>query len=284
MDATWSVRIPEDMKERISNMITESGLNSKEFLTQVIQAYELKAAKELQPLMESDIDELTQIIARIHNIFINLCERITNFQKQKDEEFELKFNEKDEMVSVFNSRIKMYEEKIVKHEQEAEQFKEQYKNICEQYANLDEVNAANKALVLEYREKNETLTGLLVEYKEYKSMIDSIRKQLEEEKEARQSAELKLLENDKEKSCLNNQLTESKKVYQAELAYKLGLQEIQKEKEILEIKKICQGTLESTQKAYTTKVQELLGMIEEQKTLKTTKKNITKSSTTPKKS
>ena len=58
MDTTWSVRIPEEMREKISTMITDSGLNSKEFLTQAIQAYELKAARKLQPIMETDIDEL----------------------------------------------------------------------------------------------------------------------------------------------------------------------------------------------------------------------------------
>lgn len=58
MDATWSVRMPEEMKEKISVMINESGLNAKDFISQIIQAYELKAARKLQPVMDADIEEL----------------------------------------------------------------------------------------------------------------------------------------------------------------------------------------------------------------------------------
>jgi len=64
MDATWSVRMPEEMKEKISAMITESGLNAKDFISQIIQTYELKAARKLQPVMDADIEELSLLTSR----------------------------------------------------------------------------------------------------------------------------------------------------------------------------------------------------------------------------
>lgn len=283
MDTTWSVRIPEEMREKISTMITDSGLNSKEFLTQAIQVYELKAARKLQPIMETDIDELTQITGRIHNIFINLCERITNFQRQKSEEFGLKLKEKDDMIAVFNDRIKNQEKTLMDQEEEAGRLKKQFNEMHDQCINLNDVCEANKALISEYREKNETLTDLLGEYKEYKSMVDSIKKELEKERDSRQSAELIISESNSKIAKLNAQLIESKKAFQTELTHKLDLCEIQKEKAILEIKKECQQNLETAQKEYTEKVKELLEMIEAQKKAGTTKKTPGKSSSVSRK-
>lgn len=264
MDATWSVRMPEDMKEKISNMITESGLNSKDFLTQAIQMYELKTARKLQPLMESDIDELTQITGRVHNIFINLCERITSFQKQRDEEFKLKLKEKEETVTVFSDRIKMYEERVSEYEKEAEIHKKQIGEALEQHANLIDACDANKALAAEYKEKNETLTGVLGEYKGYKNMIDTAKKELEKEKISRQATELKLSESINEVKQLKAELIQIKKDFQIELEQKLEMSQIQKEKEILSVKKEAQQNLETAQKEYTGKIKELLEIIEEQ--------------------
>jgi len=278
MDGTWSVRMPEDMKEKISTIITESGLNAKDFLAQIIQAYELKTSRKPQPVMESDIEELTQLTGRINNIFINLCERVTNLQKQQDEEFNSKLSEKDDMFAVFNNRIKIQEEKLLKYEEEAEGLRKQYEDLGSQYANLNEVYETQKALVLEYREKNDTLTGLLSEYKDYKNIINNLKKELDDEKMLRQSVEFKLDEKDKEITYLKTQIDEMKKSFQDELEHKLDLSHIQKEKEILEIRKECQQNLISVQNECAGKIKELLSLIDGLQRARSKKKGSAKSS------
>jgi hypothetical protein len=52
--------------------------------------------------MESDINELSQITGRINNIFINLCEKFTTFQRQKEEEFNFKISEKDSILALLS--------------------------------------------------------------------------------------------------------------------------------------------------------------------------------------
>jgi predicted DNA-binding protein len=59
MDATWSVRITEELNERLSSLISDSGLNSKDFINQLIQSYELKDAARLQLLSSIYVEELT---------------------------------------------------------------------------------------------------------------------------------------------------------------------------------------------------------------------------------
>jgi len=274
MDVTWSVRMPEDMKEKMSALINESGLNSKDFMAQVIQAYELKTSKDIQPVLEADIDELAQLTARIHSIFINVCERTTNIQKQKDDEFDLKLEEKQKAIAMCNVRIKMYEDKLMKAQDDIKDMERRFDDVCEQRANLNSVCESNMALIQEYKEKNDTLTGLLSEYKEYKTIIEKLQDELEAEKNNRQDLQMKLLESGNEITQLKTQLTSTKRAFEIELKQKLELSEIQKDKEVLQVRKESQQALGSAQKEYAEKTKELLAIIEKQQTIKTASKPV----------
>ncbi len=103
-------------------------------------------------------------------------------------------------------------------------------------------------------------------------MIENIKRDLEKEKSLRQSAELKISEKDKKIEQLNTGLDETKKTCQVELNQRLELCQIQKEKELLMVRKECQQTLESSQKEYVGKIKDLLDMIEKQKSSRAVKK------------
>jgi chromosome segregation ATPase len=272
MDATWSVRMPEEMKEKISAMITESGLNSKDFISHIIQTYELKVARKLQPAMDADIEELSLLTGRIHNIYINLCERVTSFQQQREEEFGAKLSEKDGMLSVFNDRIRAQEQKLVQCDENMAILKKQYEDICQQYAQTAEMYETHKALVLEYREKNDTLTGLLGEYQEFKHQIETLKQAIEGERTLCHDIESKLREKDNEARQLKAQLEEAKNAAGVQLQHRLESLNIEKDKEILALQKEHQKKLETIQQQYTDKIRELLDMIEELQKAKFTRK------------
>lgn len=262
MDTTWSVRMPDEMKEKMSSIITESGLNAKDFISQIIQTYELKAAGKLQPVMDADIEELSLLTGRVHNLFINLCERVTSFQQQKENEFGVKLSEKDEMLAVFNERIRVQEQKLIQDENKIAVLKKQYEDICQQHTQTAEMCEAHKALVLEYREKNDTLTGLLGEYQEFKHQIGILKQAVEEEKALRCDAESKLREKDDEIRQSKNLVEETGKAAAVKLQQRLESLNIEKEKESLLLQKEHQKKLETTQQQYTDKIKELLDMIE----------------------
>lgn len=262
MDTTWSVRMPDEMKEKMSDIITESGLNAKEFISQIIQTYELKAARKLQPVMDADIEELSLLTGRVHNLFINLCEKVTSFQQQKEEEFGVKLSEKDGMLVVFNERIRVQEHQLIQYEDKIAALKKQYEDICQQHTQTAEMCEAHKALVLEYREKNDTLTGLLGEYQEFKHQIEILKQAVEEEKALRCDIESKLREKDNEIRQLKTLAEETEKAAVAQLQQRLESLNIEKEKEILVLQKEHQKKLETTHKQYTDKIKELLDMIE----------------------
>jgi len=263
MDATWSVRIPDEMKEKISGMISDLGLNSKDFLSQVIQGYELKMAKGIQPLMEADINELASITGRINNIYINLCERISNHQKQTDEENSLKLSEKTNEMAIFNFQIKEKDDIILQYYEEKKCLKKEYQDIFAQCTQLNEICNANKALVMEYKDKNNMLSVQVAEYKEYKSMVDEIKNDLYIQKELRQAAEMKLVEAENKVAVSKSKLDEEHTEFNGNLLKEQELSQILKEKEILQVRIEYQKKLELSQETYSIKTRELLSVIEE---------------------
>ena len=276
MDATWSVRMPEDMKEKISAMITESGLNAKDFISQIIQTYELNAVRKLQPVMDADIEELSLLTGRVHNLFINLCERVTSFQRQREEEFAVKLSERDGMLSVFNDKVRIQEQKLTQYDEEIAVLKKRYEDLCQQHAQTAEMCEAHKALVLEYREKNDTLTGLLGEYQEFKHRIETLKHTIEEEKNLRHDTELKLREKERETGQLKILLEETEKAAEVQLQHRLESLNIEKEKETLALQKEHQKKLESAQQLYADKIKELLDVIEDLQKGKSSKKTPTR--------
>ncbi len=272
MDTTWSVRMPEEMKEKISAMITESGLIPKDFMTQLMQVYELNAIKQIQPFMAVDVEELSQLTGRIQHIFVNLCERVTTFQQQREEEFGEKLSEKDSMLSIFNERIQALEGQLSQYEEDTVLLKRQYDELCQQHAQAEEICETHKALVLEYREKNDTLTGLLGEYKELKQLSEELKRSLDEEQRQCLAVRNQLLEKEKETDHLKDLLEDQKAAAQSELERRLELAGIAKEKEMLALQKDQQKKLEDIQQQYTEKVRELLEVIGELQKAKTSKK------------
>ncbi|NLD45761.1 MAG: hypothetical protein GX660_00985 [Clostridiaceae bacterium] len=272
MDATWSVRMPEDVKEKITSMITESGLNAKDFISQIIQSYELKEVRKMQPVMDADIEELSLLTGRIHNLFINLCERVSSFQQQREEEFGVKLSEKDGMLAVFNDRIRVQEQKLIQYDENMVVLKKQYEDVWQQHTQTVEMCEAQKALVLEYREKNDTLTGLLSEYQEYRHQIESLKQAMEEEKILRCDIESKLREKDNEIRQLKTLVEDTQKTAELQLQQRLESLNIEKEKYILTLQKEQQNKLETAQQQYADKVKELLNMIEELQKAKSSKK------------
>lgn len=272
MDATWSVRMPEDVKEKITSMITESGMNAKDFISQIIQSYELKEVRKMQPVMDADIEELSLLTGRIHNLFINLCERVSSFQQQREEEFGVKLSEKDGMLAVFNDRIRVQEQKLIQYDENMVVLKKQYEDVWQQHTQTVEMCEAQKALVLEYREKNDTLTGLLSEYQEYRHQIESLKQAMEEEKILRCDIESKLREKDNEIRQLKTLVEDTQKTADLQLQQRLDSLNIEKEKYILTLQKEQQNKLETAQQQYADKVKELLNMIEELQKAKSSKK------------
>ena len=110
-DTTWSVRMPEKLKEKINQLIEET-LTNKDFVADMVQVYELNKVREMSRETESDIRELQRLTRRINAIFVNVIERMKTqhefFQKEADK----KLQEKDTNIQEQRNQINQLKQKI----------------------------------------------------------------------------------------------------------------------------------------------------------------------------
>lgn len=249
-DTTWGVRVDEETKKELTELLNESGEQGKDFVVSLLTAYKLKKAEELQPIASQDIKELQTHIKRIQEIYYNLTQRIEMQLAAKDKETEDIITKKDEELisaNVQNEQLK------IKLQEINEKLEICYATIEEQknrISELLETNDTTKSLVQEYKKKNDMLTGLLSEYQGYKEKVEELEKKLRQEQEAREKVEK-----------TNKEQLEA--IEKMKLQHKDELQKakdnlvIEHKSKVLDIQTKHQDTINKIHQDYNTKIEEL---------------------------
>lgn len=83
-DVTFGVKVSEEMKAELSQIMKDHALSGKEFMSMLLASYRLDKAKEETQLFESDIIELQNLTKRIQSIFLNMTEKSRlNYQEEQ---------------------------------------------------------------------------------------------------------------------------------------------------------------------------------------------------------
>lgn len=178
-ETTWSVKMDSDLKTKLSELIGDSDYaTSKEFAENLIMLYEIDVAKKAAPTAMVDLDELQALTKQINRIFINAGERFNNLSKSKDKECIETLQLKDRLIETLQDSISGLE-------LQCEGFKNSNEELTDKYATLEkennqqiDINKQNNLLIDEYKEKINTLSGLVNEYKGYKDEIEQVRSDL----------------------------------------------------------------------------------------------------------
>ncbi|MDA3729908.1 hypothetical protein PBV87_00075 [Niameybacter massiliensis] len=162
---TWGLKLDLDLKEKVQEIVKNDFDSSKEFLEQLVNMYELHQLKQGENVLTSEIEELESLTRRINNVFINANAKINTMLADKDDNAARQVELKGKLIERLQGDIATLEEE-----------REQISSINDSLtlANTDYINQVNQLtkstqtledLVTEYKEKNDTLTGLLAEYK-----------------------------------------------------------------------------------------------------------------------
>ena len=83
-DVTFGVKVSEEMKLELSQIMKEHALSGKEFMSMLLASYRLDKAKEETKFFESDIIELQNLTKRIQSIFLNMTEKsMLNYREEQ---------------------------------------------------------------------------------------------------------------------------------------------------------------------------------------------------------
>jgi chromosome segregation ATPase len=235
----FSVKVSEELKEKIKGFIDESGMQGKDFMEEIIRLYELNAAKDIMPSAMGDVEELQAVTRRINDIFVGLIERSSNLTKDREMALNSEIDKK-------NRSITLVQEKLDKTLEELEGFRTENENINKKYQEIKEEVSLTDAriqeqeknhrslleskedLIREYKEKNDALNGVISEYQEYKDKnkelaasiekmkvdMELLKKQVEEKErgEEKLKVELEHLRSQNEVTVLKVQMEKEKAV------------------------------------------------------------------------
>lgn len=125
---TWAAKIPVELKEKITTIIREEDVSSKEFLNNVVNLYELEKLKSGSG-MEKDIEEFQINLERIFEIFKTIVDRNNNLGKSIEEKFNRIVAEKDQEISNLNEENLKLKEKIDKLKEEQKEGEQTLKDM-----------------------------------------------------------------------------------------------------------------------------------------------------------
>jgi chromosome segregation ATPase len=276
MATTWGVKMEEEEKERLQSLIEQSGLNSKDFMNELVAAYEVNRTKEAVPVIASDIDELQKLTSRINAIFVGIGDRINTLTIDKDRQYQDQLSGKLSLIDTLQEKIKALQLNMQETDEQNEGLVKSNDELSKEMVNLktelnrvvnqyNQVNQSNQALIEQYKEKIDTLTGLVNEYKQAKEENSNLTKALQDAELRIGKIESETKERTGEVLRLQDKMTDVEETHKMQLQQVKEHADFEKDKALLEVEKKYQVIMQEMQEKYNTKVQELLSRMEENK-------------------
>lgn len=228
---TWAAKVPMELKNKISEIIKDENLNSKDFLFNLIDLYEIDKLKKNSG-MEKDLEDLQLSLNRVLGIFKSCLERNNSIENNIEDKYINVVKQKEEEITSLSEQL----EKVKKEKEEVLAKNEETKR------ERDDLKTSIKSVQKEVEEKNEYLAALKekadyyskisVQNEEYKNEIENLKSDLDEVKselkdsglrEAELAREIETLKNQKEveitqlKMSFNNELSELKDKHNSSL-------------------------------------------------------------------
>lgn len=206
-DVTFGVKVPEEMKNELSELMKESTVSGKEFMGMLIASYKLEKTKESAALFDGDLKELQSLIKRIQSLFINMIDKssleIEAIKGEGEKNLSDKENEKkqfeetiqahqstiqqlQESIKVLENKNKQLENQLLESNEDIKTYKQQLKNqslLDTKYQ--DEIDALNdklegyKRLELEIEERNDECNKLKQRNDEIASEVWFLKREVE---------------------------------------------------------------------------------------------------------
>lgn len=231
----FAVRMETDDKEKLLELIQESGKSSKEFMGILMGAYELNKVKIDIPEVAEDINHLEALSNQINTIYVNMAQRIQTIDAAKalqfDKDMEI-YKSKIESLKTENQRLNIDKEAMETTLEESFNISDELKKQVKQ---LSEIADSNKALILEYKEKNDTLTGLVTEYNAFKNENEAFKSLLADSQARNIELGNTIKTKEIEVEGLETKLEAAAVEAQKEVTRFAELKEFEKERSLLEV-------------------------------------------------
>lgn len=268
-DATWGVKVSDELKDRIQNIIRDENTSSKDFIESLVSMYELNKVKYGDNLLKEEIEELESLTRRINSIFINTNSKVKTLVNDNQNRFDSVMESKLSLIDTLQEnliQIKNENEDIKSLNQELVNSKSE---LTKRVNELTEGNNNIKTLNEEYKSKIDTMAGIVEEYRSYKENYVKLEHKIQELSRRNVEVEIQLKDKLKEAIEVNkvlqvneeNHKVEIEKLNTAALEKLQAIKEkteLESDRKLLEADKKHQLEIQKLHDEYNIKVKELL--------------------------
>lgn len=177
-DTTYSVKIDEELKDRIMNAIKNSGVTGKEFFSKLIESYEAQNAGHEDHVKE--FSELEGHLSRIRALYSGLIEDSKLGLESMNSEYKKEIEEKEQMIKNLTEKNDALSNELSKIKSEFEENENEKSTLKKNLKDLSEKDETNLELIKAYKEKIQKYEAQLDSYKDMKIENESLKKQIAE--------------------------------------------------------------------------------------------------------
>jgi chromosome segregation ATPase len=255
-DTTYSVKLDEKLKQKISGFVKESGITAKEFFAKLIEMYEMENQSEKISNHAREMKELDGHLSRIKAIYANLLEESKIEAEALRDEARRSLQEKEKEGESLKEENKSLKGNLNELKNTIKNLKAENSRLNEEISRLRSTDENKTALISEYKEKINNLNSSISKLKGLSQENEKVRKALKDMKNYVESLEkekedLKLkLEN------LQNTVSNLRKTHSAEIENLKSKAEFERESAVAREKQSCQEKIESLMDDYMKKNEE----------------------------
>lgn len=260
-DKTFGVKVNEDLHDRVKVMIDSSGVSAKEWFEKAVSLTEMNAIKQGATDYSQDISELEIHTTRMYELVANMIQRSIYIKDHAIKEYADKLDQKESIISEYQNKSTAAIEEAKLSKQGADTLEKEKEVILKQLEEVRSVNLNNQLLIDEYKEKNDTLNGLVSKYQSFAEENEKLKDAFSEERELLHSqiSEISTQAHDHQDEIkeLKQQIESINHNKEIELERLTERKEYEKDKAVLESERNYQDKLLKANDVYNEKIREL---------------------------
>jgi chromosome segregation ATPase len=166
-DKVFGIKTTDETEKKARDLIDASGLSMKEWFEKLLAFSEVQNLKEGSGDYKQDLSELEMHTKRIYELTANMIQRANYIKDDAVKGLVTKLESRDLTIAELQETVKKLTDDTKRLEEETKQSNIDKQALSEQVDGLRSANENNQALILEYKDKIDTLSSLVNEYKGY---------------------------------------------------------------------------------------------------------------------
>lgn len=183
-DKTFGFKVSDEDYERAKLLIETSGLSSKEWFQNALANYEVKTLQTNAPEYSRNLTELELHTTRIYELVVGMVQQSIYFKDHAVREVSEQLEKKEQLMLELQEKLQQTKQTVQTLQAEKQELTavqaEQTKQLEEGRLSIEN----SQLLIAEYKDKNDSLTGLVTKYQGYAEENEQLKVAFAEEKEA----------------------------------------------------------------------------------------------------